>query len=158
MSKQIKPTSKKGILFDAQYEMCDVVYRKLYELMISVKQCEVLIELNSVGTFRMNLYESDSCAVLCHVSKTTKNTLGYLYFNRKFSSTEIEDPFIKDFLLKKNEYNDSRPEIYARWFEKLKEVMQKLLDEQEKYKEISYGIQNIPMFSPTREVLIEKKK
>ena len=62
---------------------------------------------------------------------------------------------IKSIFFYKQELKD-RPETYAKWFIKIKEIMQDLLDKEQKYENIIDDIKSMPIFSPTREVLIEK--
>lgn len=156
MSKQTKSSISKSVLFDTQYEVCDVIYRKLYELMYSVFRLDIRIEMEDLGQFKLHITETgDDMLNFSHMSQGggTDNN-GYVPL-KNINKKIIECPFMT-FLCRKSNLNNSRPELYTKWISEIKKVMQNLLDEENKYKAIIDDIREIPMFSPTRQVLIEK--
>lgn len=157
MSRPTKQISSKGIAFDTQYEMCDVVYRKLIELFLEVRRYKVSIEVKSISsTFEISLQNSSqNNFVNFHlVSKSNSRTTLGDFDLKKLSLSEIEDPFYK--YISRTEFLETRAELYSEWLESVKNAMQKLLEEQRKYEDIMESIKNIPMFTPPREVLFEK--
>src|SRR3972149_6142303 len=158
MSKQKKsPLKTKRVLFDTQYDMCDMIYKKLSELMLSVNKLEIIIKHEKFGNFKLLINESESEKIQFYTI-TEKNILikniGYVPLNN-ISLEQLEDPFIY-FICGEIKFINSRPEIYSEWFEQIKCTMQELLDEEKKYEELRSKIEELPIFSPTREVLIEK--
>jgi hypothetical protein len=158
MSRSPKTIPQKGSLFNAQYDMCDLVYRKLNELMLSVgvytidiEFCDIQIRLlTEVGNGQ------DNTIYFYSISKSGgRTTLGYVNL-KKLSSAEREDPMVT-FCLNQKDSND-KAEIYIKWFEKVKEIMQKLFEQEKKYEDLIDSIKSLPLFSPTRAVIVEKTK
>lgn len=153
MSKSTKSIAQKGAMFNAQYDMCDIVYRKLFELMISVGSDSIKINLED-KVFQIESNE-DCVRFYLITPRGGKNGIGYVPL-KKISTTNIEDP-IMSHILSEKEFENDKPGTYTKWLEGVKKVMQELLEEQKKYENIIDNIKSIPLFSPTREVLIEKK-
>lgn len=146
----------KGALFNTQYDMCDMVYRKLHELMLSVHQLEIDVEIKEIGKYKLliSLVEPGNLNIIYLQKTGAREHIGYIPM-KKISLTELEDPFIVH-LCKRTEFLNSRPELYTKWFNEIKNIMQTLLNEEKKYETIRGFIRDIPIFSPTRKVLIEK--
>ena len=157
MSRQSKQQETKGIISELQDEMCDSVYRYLYFLMTALRRSELDVELDDGIIIRFTIDFSDTSKtfyIYIQESKTSgRRNIGYINFTSKHS----QDDAVLLFILGKKEYNDSRADKYAKWFSNLKNRMQDLMDEQKKFEEILNDLRNIPIFSPQREVLIEKK-
>lgn len=147
----------KGIAFEVQYEMCDTIYRKLLEIISSLFIKEVSVEFEKYGKVRMT-ESSKGVMDFYFFSKNDNRNLGQIYFNKQLSSTEIECPVMAFMLAKKDMFPQSKAEEYHKWLNSVKKTMQELVNEQGKYENILDDIKSIPMFSPTREVIIEKKK
>jgi hypothetical protein len=153
MSKSTKSVAQKGAMFNAQYDMCDIVYRKLFELMISVGSNSVIIGFDNIS-FRL---DSDGDCIRFYLVTQRGNTSGIGFVPlKKISTTDIEDP-VMCHILSEKEFEKNKPETYTKWLESVKKFMQQLLEEQKKYENIIENIKSIPLFSPTREVLIEKE-
>lgn len=156
MKNSSKNITQNYSLFNAQYEMCDIVYRKLNELMLSINETEIDVTLEEGVKFKIEIRKGEENTLYFGVyTKSGKNTLGGVNL-KKISVYDINDPII-DYLLNQKEYTGKRPELYKKWFGAIKDVMQKLLDQQNQYEDLISAIQDMPMCSPTREVLVEKK-
>jgi len=153
----IKSKNLKGIAFEVQYEMCNTIYRKLMEIMNSLFIKEVFIEFEKFGKVRITEHNK---GILCFyfLSKNDSRNIGEISFNKQLSSTEIECPVMYFMYTKKDMFPQSKAEEYHKWLNSVKKTMQELVDEQNKFENILDDIKNIPMFSPTREVIIEKKR
>lgn len=157
MSRSSKHTLKNGALFEAQYEMCFTVYTKLLELMHAV--CEYSIEIE-IHNFKFQLYinpnsENEHILNFYSLQKSGgKNNIGHVHI-KKISTTQIECPIIV-YIGNQKELMDNKSGIYLEWLEKIKKVMQTLLDKEKQYLDIIDNIKSLPVFSPTREVLLEK--
>jgi len=156
MSRLNKQQNDKGILNTLQDEMCDIVYRHLNVLMVSLKKMELEINLDDGIVITFMLDSSDLKTFFVYV-KENKNSGRRGMGSINFSNKSLED-VVLNFILSQKDYFNCRPEKYTIWFENLKTKMQSLMDEQKKYEDILDSIRNIPMFSPTREVLIEKRE
>lgn len=157
MSRSAKHTLKNGALFEAQYEMCFTVYTKLLELMHSVCEYSVEIEINNFN-FQLAINPNngqENTINFYYIQKSgSKNNIGYVHV-KKISTTQIECPVIIYFGSQK-ELKINKSAIYLEWLEKIKQVMQALLDKEKQYLDIIDNIKSLPVFSPTREVLLEK--
>jgi len=152
-----KSKNLKGIAFEVQYEMCDTIYRKLLEIMTSLFIKEIFIEFEKFGRVRMT--ESNKGILdFYFYSKNDNRNLGQVNFNKQLSSTEVECPVMSFMWVKKDMFPQSKAGEYHKWLNSVKTTMQELVDEQSKYENILDDIKSIPMFSPTREVIIEKKR
>jgi hypothetical protein len=157
MSSVRKSNTSKSVIFETQYEMCNTVYRKLHELMWSVNQLKILFQIEEIGDIKLEINQSEAESIyfsMTNAKTGNRENLGCVSM-KKLSLSEFEDP-IMIYILRKQELANSRTETYSKWFVKLKDEMQELLNEQKKYEDILDEIRNIPIFSPTREVLIEK--
>lgn len=154
MSKIQNKIIQKGALFNAQYEMCDVVYRKLFELMLSINEVKIETKF-AKKIFIIELYKSDfRLAFSTRTEYGGRSLLGFIQL-KKISLTEIEDPVLQH-ICAQSEFANLIPDKYTEWLEIIKNIMQDLLNKEQKYKNIIGNIRAIPLFSPTREVLIEK--
>jgi hypothetical protein len=151
MSKVLKSIAQKGILFNVQYEMCDMVYRKLHELMVSVNELNLEIEFKSTEFL---LKCAGKNIEFYRIGRNGRVELGYVPLD-KISIAQIECPMML-YIMEEYEFSKSRPETYSEWFDVIKCKMQDLLVVQQKYETLLDSIKNIPLFSPTREVLLEK--
>ena len=152
-----KSKNLKGIAFEVQYEMCDTIYRKLLEIMSSLFIKEVFIEFEKFGKVRMT-ENNKGILDFYFLSKNQNGPLGQINFNKQLSLTEIECPVMSFMHSKKDMFSQSKAEDYHKWLSSIKTTMQELINEQNKYVSILDDINSIPMFSPTREVIIEKKR
>lgn len=156
MKSSSKNITQNYSLFNAQYEMCDIVYRKLNELMLSISETEIDVTLEEGVRFKVEIRKGEENILYFGVyTKSGRNNLGGVNL-KKISVYDINDPII-DYLLNQKEYTGKRPELYKKWFGVIKDVMQKLLDQQNQYEDLINAIQDMPICSPTREVLVEKK-
>jgi len=152
-----KSKNLKGIAFEVQYEMCDTIYRKLLEIMGSLFIKEVFIEFEKFGKVRIT-ENNKGMLDFYFLSKNQNGGLGQINFNKQLSSTEIECPVLCFMYTKKDMFSQSKAEDYHKWLSSVKITMQELVNEQNKYENILDDMKSIPMFSPTREVIIEKKR
>lgn len=155
MSKPVKSQNNSDTLSILQSEMCDVVYRYLYILMKSLLryELEISLEKNTIISFSIDSDFSVKCFyVYIKEGNNSRKYLSDINFSNKVLKCAV-----LNFILGRKEYDNCRPEMYAKWFENLKTRMQDLLNEQKKYEDIIDGIRNVPIFTPKREVLIEKK-
>jgi hypothetical protein len=157
MSKSPKTIPQKGALFNAQYDMCDLVYRKLNELMLSVGEYEIDTEFCETKIRIMIHFGNgeDNTIYFQNINRSGgRNSIGYVNV-KKISLVQIEDPMVEFCRKEKNSDGDT-PTVYTKWFNKVKEIMQALLDQEQKYEDLVDSMKSLPIFSPTREVLIEK--
>jgi len=157
MSRSTKNTLKNGALFEAQYEMCFTVYAKLLELMHSVCEYSLEIEINNFKfqlSINTNPGHENTINFYSLQKSGGKNNIGYVNM-KKISTTHIECPIIIYFGTQK-ELQNNKSTVYLEWLEKIKQTMQALLDKEKQYLEIIENIKSLPLFSPTREVLLEK--
>jgi len=155
MNKTTKPTIIDDIVFEVQFALCDVLYRKLLSLLASTHTETLLLPFNELYQFRLSA-ELNAKYALSFYSKRTNNSQSYedmLDFKKKISITEIQDPVILFILEQKLE---NKPELYSAWAETVKKAIKKLMEEEKKFKNILEDIKNLPFDSPTREVIIEK--
>lgn len=160
MSSNRKSTLiNKGIVFNVQYEMCDMVYRKLLELMDEIMLYEIFIEFKEIsGKIKITAHNSSKNQMdFYYCGKNGNSHVGSVSFSKQLSISELECP-VFCYIYKNKELIDQRSEIYSLWLKNIKLAMQKLLTEQKRFEDILDNINNIPMFSPTREVIIEKKQ
>lgn len=157
MNKSVKTIPQKGVLFNLQYDMCNLVYRKLNELMLSIGENEIDIKFVDI---KIRLYINNSGQENIFYFYTLRDgkisvNLGELNL-KKISLQEINDPIIALCKKYKNDNTDI-PTLYSNWFDELKKSMQSLLEKENKYNQMIDDIKSLPIFSPTREVLFEKK-
>lgn len=157
MSRSAKQILKNGALFEAQYEMCITVYTKLLELMHSVCEYSIEIEINNFKfqlILNPNNGQENTINFYSMQKSGGKNNIGYVNA-KKISTTQLECPIIIYFGTQK-ELQINKSAIYLEWLEKIKNVMQSLLNKEQQYLDIIDNIKSLPVFSPTREVLLEK--
>ncbi len=157
MSRSAKHTLKNGALFEAQYEMCFTVYTKLLELMHSVCEYSIEIEINNFKfqlAINANTGHENTINFYSLQKSGGKNNIGYVNM-KKISTTQIECPIII-YIGNQKELLNNKSGVYLEWLEAIKLVMQALLDKEKQYLEIIENIKSLPLFSPTREVLLEK--
>ena len=147
-----------GAVFNAQYNMCDLIYRKINELMISTGENYVDVKFTLDLKIRIHFNIDFNFIFYFNTIKDGKRyeTIGELNLKKINTSSNITiDPvfaFCKEFQTEKNDI----PTIYSNWFNELKKTIQILIDKENKYYEIVNEINSLPFFSPTREVIFEK--
>jgi len=162
MGRVSKNNQSKTVVFDTQYEVCNVVYRKLLELMISVNQINIYVECKDLSMFFKFTADFQYKILTFYTTKSgskdnskDNHHIGGIDFRKALSNTEMECPVLC-WIIKQVDFTEERPEKYKSFITEVKKAMQKMLEEQQKYEDILDDIRNIPMFSPEREVLIEK--
>src|ERR1035437_6101382 len=140
MSKNIK-----GIGFEVQYVISDKIYRKLYEIMCSLSIASITINFEEFG--EITVAESSTQKGLVYFYLTSKNTTIKIdnYLGRSgYSGGDILKHAI-------GQINFNKPLSTTELECPVFIVMQK-----NENKDILEDINDIPIFSPTREVIIEK--
>lgn len=156
MSRNNKNTENKGIINELHSEMCETVYRYLFYLMITLRRQEIDLNLDETIIVRFWIDFTDSSKTVYVYVQESKSTGRKHIGNISTKSNSAED-VVLNYILDRKDFIEVRSEKYAKWFSNLKNKMQELLDEQKKFEEILNDLRSIPMFSPEREVLIEKK-
>ena len=135
---------KIGIVDKIQEKMCDTVYAKLRELMVSVHRKEVLIKLNSKSDIKFTIIGDGI----------------YVYQGPNFNFIGDMTPECKtDFIFEKIiiPENNIRLEAYKNWVETVESKIIELSQEEQEYQKLLDKIIDMPILTKQREVLFEKK-
>jgi hypothetical protein len=140
--------------------MCNLIYRKLNELMLSTNEYEVDIKFPvSDITIRIfiNISNYDYYLFFYTLKEGRKSeSLGDINLRKiPLNTTGNVDPIASLCAKHKNDKEDVST-IYDKWFKELKNSLEKLIEKEKKYFAISDEIKSLSLFSPTREVLFEK--
>lgn len=136
---------KVGIVDKIQEKMCDMVYAKLRELMVSVERKNVIIQFNpkiktefKTSSDGMFFYHNDS-------------------YIGEFKQSEKQDLFF-DKIVQNIEFESNRVETYKKWIEAVESKIIELSQEEQEYQKLLDKIIDMPILTKEREVLFEKKK
>lgn len=156
MSRSNNKSSNTGseILNTLQTEMCDVIYRHLFVLMKSLIRTNLKINLDKDKIIFFTISNDTDKYFDVYIQEPQSGNRHLSEIN--FSVKTFKDPIL-NLIIHRTAFDKCRPEKYAQWLENVKTTMQELLEEQKKYENILENVRSIPMFSPQREVLVEKK-
>ncbi len=156
----IKTIINKGAFFNAQYDMCNLIYRKLNELMLSTNEYEVDIKF-PVSDITVRIYiniNNYDYYLFFYTLKDGKKSesLGDINLRKTPSNTTGNVDPVASLCAKCKSDKEDVATIYNKWFKELKNSLEKLIEKEKKYFAISDEIKSLSLFSPTREVLFEK--
>lgn len=148
--------SNENIVDTVQHAICSFMYRTIHTMMCSVNITSIIVKLNESYTMRI-FTSSDNKKLLYFSYKKDNNTTwsGLDSLNVFLDSANMKDPFYQ-WVSYKTDFENKRAEFYNLWYKELKKVIILLETEEKKYNDILEDMQSLPMFTPTRSVIIEK--